>query len=288
MAITLRNYRGPEDLRLQETFWRQATRELPWCWKPTVSPGLYSKSPQFDPRSRCFAFDGDRLAGYASFTGHDEFVSLGYPWVLPGYEGDLQETLYERTYGFAASPEYGGRTFAQRFRQPWTAQISFFERHGFAIQSTDPIYALSLRPATLENVSSQYQVACQPEFCWDDFEELSALRLAPEPLNQWRQYFQTVDFDFCVTATRKGKLAACLGLAIRQDTGFAELIAVALEPAEPRALPPCLSIAAAQSHLRNAKFLGTKSIPVPASQEVLAQMGFKKVSEEVLLSKSIS
>jgi hypothetical protein len=38
MAVTLRNYRGPEDIDLQNAFWMQATRELPWCWKPTISP----------------------------------------------------------------------------------------------------------------------------------------------------------------------------------------------------------------------------------------------------------
>ena len=139
MAISLRHYRGPEDLHLQQAFWVQATRTLPWCWKPTVSPVLYSKGPQFDPRSRCFAFDGDRLLGYCSFTGQGEFVSMGYPWVLPGYEGELQERLYDAVYEFAASREYGGRRFAQRFRQPWTAQITFFEQHGFVIGRSDPV-----------------------------------------------------------------------------------------------------------------------------------------------------
>jgi hypothetical protein len=41
MAITLRNYRCPEDIDLQNAFWMQATRELPWCWKPTISPYIY-------------------------------------------------------------------------------------------------------------------------------------------------------------------------------------------------------------------------------------------------------
>jgi hypothetical protein len=64
MAVTLRNYRGPNDIHLQNAFWVQATRELPWCWRPTIAPVLYAKGAQFDPRSRCFAFEGDRLVGY--------------------------------------------------------------------------------------------------------------------------------------------------------------------------------------------------------------------------------
>ena len=97
MTVTLRNYRGPEDIHLQNAFWVQVTRDLPWCWKPTISPLLYAKGAQFDPRSRCFAFDGDRLVGYMSFTGQGEFVSLGYPWVLPGYEASCKKNSMIRS-----------------------------------------------------------------------------------------------------------------------------------------------------------------------------------------------
>lgn len=201
MAITLRNYEGPNDLRLQQAFWVQATRELPWCWKPTVSPTLYSKSTRFDARSRCLAFEGERLVGYSSFTGQGDFVSFGYPWVLSGYEGEFQERLYEKVYSFAASPEYGGRIFAQRFRKQCTAQIAFFGRHGFAIQSADPIYALDVRAASIKDLQSEYQLTCQPQFCWYDFRALSEPRLSAEQLSMWKQYFQSVDFDFSVKAT---------------------------------------------------------------------------------------
>lgn len=112
VGITFRNYEGPQDLHRQQEFWVEATRQLPWCWKPTASPTLYSKGKQFDPRSRVFAFDNGRLIGYCSFTGQEEFVSLGYPWVLPGFEGGVQERLFDSVYGFAASKEYGGRVFA--------------------------------------------------------------------------------------------------------------------------------------------------------------------------------
>jgi len=118
VPIRFRNYEGPEDIALQHTFWLAATRELPWCWKPTTSPAQYLAGRQFDPRSRCFAFEDDLLVGYMSFTGEGQLVSFGYPWVLAGYEGELQEGLYALVYGFAAGVEYGRKTFAQRFRPP--------------------------------------------------------------------------------------------------------------------------------------------------------------------------
>jgi hypothetical protein len=248
---------------------------------------LVFEGAQFDARSRCFAFEGDQLVGYSSFTGRGEFVSLGYPWVLRGYEGQLQEKLYDAVYGFAASPEYGGRTFAQRFRAQWTAQPSFFERHGFVVQRSDPIYAVDLRaPRASPELLSRCQVDCPAQFCWDDFHELSAERSSAQQLNMWKEYFQTVEFDFAVKATREGMSIAYLGIAIRRDTRFAELIAVAVEPAAVDVLASCLRAATGQSHSRGARYLGTKAIPVNGADEVLAQVGFEKVSEEFLLSKS--
>jgi hypothetical protein len=92
MVLTLRTCQRPTDIELQDRFWLQVTRELPWCWKPTVSPRLYAKGTQFDPRSWCFAFEESRLVGYLSFTAQREFASLGYPWVLPGFNERVKVT----------------------------------------------------------------------------------------------------------------------------------------------------------------------------------------------------
>jgi hypothetical protein len=287
MAITLRNYRGPEDIDLQRAFWMEATRELPWCWKPTISPFIYTKGAQFDPRSRCFAFEGDRLVGYMSFTGQGEFVSLGYPWVLPGYEGALQETLYERVYGFAASPEYGGTTFAQRFRQPWSAQISFFKQHGFAEAQSTPVYALEARSAKIPEISIVPGIEIRQGFRWEEFRQ-RASGYGEKELNMFEQYFRSVDFDFSVTATSRSGRAAHLGFAIRPDTGFAELIAVARDPGVPEMLAPCLASSLHELRSRNVRFLGTGPVPGEGAFETLLRMGFNQVSEQVLLSKSIA
>jgi hypothetical protein len=154
-------------LHLQNAFWVQVTRDLPWCWKPTTSPTLFARGTQFDPRSRCFAFDDDRLVGYMSFTGHGDFVSLGYPWVLPGYEGELQEKLYDAVYCFAAGPEHGGRTFAQRLRQQWKAPAKQ-SSVGVELDCRDESnLAKSIATSSAKNPSD----ACRsrlffPPFCW--------------------------------------------------------------------------------------------------------------------------
>jgi hypothetical protein len=288
MTVTLRNYQGPEDIDLQNSFWMEATRELLWCWKPTISPVLYSRGAQFDPRSRCFAFEGNQLVGYMSFTGHGEFVSLGYPWVLPEYEGELQERLYNGIYGFAASPEYGGKIFAQRFRRTWRAQISFFKRHGFTDQKCNPVYALDIGSAVIPEAPISYEIEIHPGFCWEEFRELASRHSSQKELKMSELYFQSVDFDFSVTARSKSKLLAYLGFTVRMDTGFAELIAVALGHTVPNVLAPCLESAVDELRSRNALFLGTGPVPLKGAFETLVRMGFDKVSEELLLSKSIS
>jgi hypothetical protein len=242
-----------------------------------------------------------------SFTGQGDFVSLGYPWVLPGYEGELQQRLYDVVYGFAADPEYGGRTFAQRFRQQWAAQICLFERHGFAEQRSDPIYALDLRSTSAAQVSDtisfsgrdlpelalpagRYRAEIRREFEWEQFRKLAAMDLSEEQLSLFKLYFQTVDFDFAVQATEQGGqggLAAYLGFTLRSDTGFAKLIAVALNKAGTEVVGPCLAAAALELQSRNALFLGTKPIPAKGADEIIRAIGFKKVSAEVFVSKKI-
>jgi hypothetical protein len=162
---------------------------------------------QFDQRSRCFAFEDDRLVGYMSFTGQGKFVSPGYPWVLPGYEGSLQETLYERVYGFAASPEYSGTTFAQRSRQPWPAQVSFFERQGFTEVKSTPVYALDVRSARIPEISIVPGIEIRHGFRWEEFRE-HASGYAEEELKMFELYFLSVEFDFSVTATSRSGRAA--------------------------------------------------------------------------------
>jgi hypothetical protein len=239
-----------------------------------------------------------------SFTGRGDFVSLGYPWVLPEYQGELQEELYRAVYGFAASREYGGRTFAQRFREQWTAQISFFLRHGFEVQRSEPIYALDLRSARTDQIlntptrrepesprrpvdTGRYRLETQGGFQWEEFQKLAATRLPQEQLAMFQLYFESVEFDFAVKALEGDRSVAYLGFAIRLDTGLGELIAVAFGDASTDVVGPCLLVAIRELRARKALFLAIKPFPVESATEIIEGFGFKKVTTEVLLSKSI-
>jgi hypothetical protein len=224
------------------------------------SGSLVRQGAQFDPRSRCFAFEGDRLVGYMSFTGQGKFVSLGYPWVLPGYEVELQETLYERVYGFATSSEYGGTTFAQRFRQPWPAQISFFKRHGFTEQKRTPVYALDLGSGRIPEISIAFGVEIHQGFRWERFRNLASGHSEDE-LKMLELYFRSVGFDFSLTATSQSGRVAHLGFAVRPDTGFAELIAVARDPGGAGSARALLSLIASRVKVAKCSVPGNRPCP---------------------------
>lgn len=61
MTITYRFYKSPKDLQRQIDFWIAATNQLPFTWKPTLSPNQFIEQQQFHPNSRCLAFDGDKI-----------------------------------------------------------------------------------------------------------------------------------------------------------------------------------------------------------------------------------
>ena len=222
-----------------------------------------------------------------SFSGAGDFVSLGYPWVLPGYEGALQDELYSRVYGFAASSEYGGKTFAQRFRRPWTRQIEFFRERGFAEQRSEPIYTLPVIHHPPADSYSGYRIDNTPQFSFQLFEQLSAGNLSPEDLKTVARYLDTVDFDFALTATRYGEPAGYFGFTIRRDTGFAELIASAVVPAETEAISPALSAAVHELSLRHARVLATKVVSGDPDLRVLVGLDFRKRTEEVFMFKEV-
>ena len=63
---------------------------------------------------------------------------------------------------------------------------------------------------------------------------------------------------------------------------------MALDAAVPDELAPCLASTLDELRSRSVLFLGTGPVPVESAFETLVRMGFKQVSEQVMLSKSIS
>ena len=238
MTITYRFYENLEDLQTQYAFWENITRDLPYAWKLTTSPTQFHKQPEFSPKSRCFAFDGDTLIGYMSFTGNGGMVSLGYPWVLSGYEGEVQEELFNRVYNYAASDEYGAHMMAQRFRKQWEKQIQFFLGKGFSISSRSPVIGKSLAEEDgIQSGSLPYEVGSSFSFeAWKNLIQNNE-EITSEEVDMMEMYYKSIEFEFSVVYKKGEDTIGYAGVTIRPDTRYSEVIALALSPNHTEELP---------------------------------------------------
>ncbi|MBM7587872.1 hypothetical protein JOC86_004447 [Bacillus pakistanensis] len=227
MGIVYRNFEDQGDLTRQYEFWESMTSSLPYAWKPTHSPKHFSLQKEFHPKTRCFAYDGDALVGYMSFTGKGSFVSLGYPWVLPEYR-DIQDELFDRVYGFASSNEYGGKQFAQRFRSQWQEPIDYFLSKGFMISNSSPIIGKELNDeGSTFKATIDYKL--EGQFDFEKWKRLKRKDSTNEELQMMSEYYSSVEFDFAISFYNRDQLKGYCGIAIRKKTGFAEINAIALD-----------------------------------------------------------
>ncbi|MCA0986535.1 hypothetical protein [Guptibacillus algicola] len=287
MKIRYRHYEGPEDLKLQYEFWESATRKLPFAWKPTDSPRQFVDQEQFHPKSRYFAFDGKKVVGYMSFTGSKEFVSLGYPWVLPGYEGEVQDQLYDRVYGFAVSEEFGAKKFAQRFRSQWKEPLEYFLSKGFEVINTSPLVGTHLEgEPEIKLLSDVFTYSVEEGFqfdLWEDLERKYNSSTSDVEIDMMRQYYGTVNFDFAIEFTVNGERLGYAGVAIRKDTNYAEVIAVSLSEQMQDVFEDVMSVIEVESYRRGAKTLCIATAYTPNS---FSRDGYLELTKDVMVMKN--
>ncbi|WP_088067203.1 hypothetical protein [Gottfriedia luciferensis] len=287
MTVNYRFYESPSDLDLQYDFWNKMTKSLPYAWKPTLSPKLFEQQSEFNPKSRCFAFDGDQLVGYMSFSGKGEFVSLGYPWVLPEYEGKVQDELFEKVFQFAISEEYGGKLLAQRFRAQWENQINYFLSKGFAITSRSQIVGAHY-PLLIKNIQSipGFTFEIKDQFQFNVWKELKMKQqiLTNEQIKMMNEYYSSIDFDYAVECKLENQPIAYFGITIRPDTGYSEILAVAYSDAAIPYFYDIMSIIHNENVNRKVQSVTiTKSqIPKGILQE---KLGFTPLTEDVMMHK---
>jgi hypothetical protein len=286
VGIVYRYFEDQEDLTRQYEFWESITTPLPYAWKPTHSPRQFSMQEEFHPKTRCFAFDGEALVGYMSFTGKGSFVSLGYPWVLPEYR-DIQDELFDRVYGFASSNEYGGKRFAQRFRSQWKEPIDYFLSKGFAITNSSPIIGKELNDeGSTFKATIEYKVEAQFDF--EKWKSLKSKDTTEEEIQMMSEYYSSVGFDFAVSFYDQDQLKGYFGIAIRNKTGFAEIIAIALDNGCSLAeVANMLEVIEFETFIREGKVLSIYQSSLPA--EVHEKLkDYSQITEDVMMMKEIA
>ncbi|MCF6139007.1 hypothetical protein [Pseudalkalibacillus berkeleyi] len=289
MKLTIRPFEDERDMDLQYAFWESVTADLPYAWKPTLSPIHFKDQKKFDPKTRCFAFDGDELVGHMGFTGEGKFVSLGYPWVREGYEGVLQEEMFERIHGYAVSSDYGAEMIAQRFRSQWKDQIAFFKSKGFEETGRSPIYGRPVTTNDLPRDGNDYQVAVETGFNIETFVSVAEQNDATteQDLTFYRSYYNSVDFDFAVACNLENTTVAYFGVTVRKDTGYSEIIAFTNAQGDSKTFREGLSEVMRELTRRGAKEVGIYEASAPEKED-LTDFNFKQITEDVMLMKKVN
>ncbi|MEH6937888.1 hypothetical protein V7056_08500 [Bacillus sp. JJ664] len=285
MTITFRFYENSSDLDLQYSFWKSMTKNLPYAWKPTLSPKLYESQIEFNEKSRVFAFENEKLIGYMSFSGKGDFVSLGYPWVLPEYEDSVQDELYEKVFEFAASDEYGGKVFAQRFRSQWNKQIDYFLSKGFQITSQSQIIGARY-PILLKNIQPipDFSFEIKDNFQFDEWKDIKMKQqaLTNEQLSMLNEYYSSIEFDYALECKIADEPIAYFGMTIRADTNYSEILAVALDQ---KAIPffyDLMTLVHNENISRKVKTVTMSKSHLPKGI-ILEKLGFAALTEDIMM-----
>lgn len=286
MYITYKYFQDENDLALQFDFWRKITSTLPFAWKPTMSPIIFKEQKEFDPRSRCFAYDGDDLVGYMSFTGRGDFVSLGYPWVLSGYEG-IQDELFERVYGFAVSNEYGGKILAQRFREQWEKQILYFETKGFEITNeSELIGRYLLNVESTEDFEFSWQVS--DEFRFEDWRSIIEKNdeVNESQIKMMEEYYSSVDFDFSIVFFCEELMIGVMGTTLREDTKFSEVLSFGILQEFKIHKGKMMNVLMNEARSRGAQTITFHASDIP-EKDIQKELGISELTKDVMMVKEV-
>lgn len=287
MTITFRFYEDASDLDLQYSFWNEVTKNLPYAWKPTLSPKLFETQTEFNEKSRVFAFENEKLIGYMSFSGKGEFVSLGYPWVLPEYEGSVQDELFEKVYEFATSEEYGGKVLAQRFRSQWSRQIDYFLSKGFEITNRTQIIGAQY-PILLKNIAPipDFSYEIKDAFQFDIWKKLKMKQqsLSDEQVSMLNEYYRSIEFDYALECKIGDEIIAYFGITIRPDTDYSEILAVAFDQKVIPYFYDVLTLVHNENINRKVKTITMSKSHLPKGI-ILEKLGFAALTEDVMMYK---
>jgi len=286
--IRYRNFQDIHDLELQRKFWLEVTRELPWAWKPNKTQLHFAQDPDFDPRTKIFAYDETELVGYISCIKRETFIPFGFPWVAKGYEGEVQEELFNRMFEYASGP-LGGKSFLQRFREEWCTQIDFFKKKGFKLAFSYPIYIRDLSSTQLEISDSNLTQNILPSLPSDILVDLASKdpRYGKENLTELTSYYNDVDFDLILVLYDQDQAVSMAAVTSREDTNYSEMNLIVSDRKYPKATANILEHTLKELHKRNRKHVSITLEEEDPIIETIEGYNFLPQSRSVFYSKEL-
>jgi hypothetical protein len=123
--MKLRTYQ-PGDEAAQAEIYNTAAAALP-KFKPATAEEVLRRctAADFDPATRIYAEEGDRIVGYATFQPNGR---VSYPWCLGRYTA-ARDDLFEQV--LQAMRQRGIKTAFVAYRGDWAEPLEYFRRRGF-------------------------------------------------------------------------------------------------------------------------------------------------------------
>jgi hypothetical protein len=103
--------------------------------------------------------------------------------------------------------------------------------------------------------------------------------LTEEQLAMMKEYYGSVDFDFSVSFEEEGYF----GVTLRRDTGYVEIVAVAIHPSTKK-FSKMVETIMKECKSRGAKLISIAASHIPQNTS-LNELGFKEQTEDVMLMK---
>jgi len=290
MSIHYRPYNSLEDLDLQTKIWLQATKELPWAWKPNKSQNWYVEQVKFDPRSKMYAFEDENPIGYMSCIDRETFIPLGFPWIVDKkFQGDIQHHLFDNIYNFCLA-NFRSKSFLQRFRKEWTYQINFFEDKGFKLDWFNPIYVLESVQNSNFDTPEKYEIKCSKSIPEEAFFEIINKDTNYTDQNKVEilsYLLNDIHVDWTLELSLNSKSLGMCMTTIRQDTGYAELVLFITDSDYSKNEELLLESVISQLKQDKVRFVSMTTKEDSSKIPFLESYNFKQKSESVFYSKKL-
>jgi hypothetical protein len=290
--IYFRNFLAEQDLQIQSKIWLEATKILPWPWKPNKTQKWFFDQKTFDPKLKMFAVndESNEIVGYISSIFRDTYVPMGFPWILQGYNEEIQHTLFDTVFNYIRK-EYNRKEFLQRFRSDWKKQINFFEEKGFYLSRANPIYILDLDNNKISLDKSIDGIECSSSINEVDIKGIydNDSSLHQDSLQEYQKYYMNdIDIDLTVLQRLTNHPKALICVTTREDVKYSEIVFWSTNDTYKEGLEMILEETIKVLLLKGIKHVSITVKENSTKIDLLKEFGFIHRSDSVFYTKTLT
>ncbi|MFW9993376.1 MAG: GNAT family N-acetyltransferase [Candidatus Odinarchaeota archaeon] len=180
------------------------------------------KRETFDRTRMFYAYDGDRIVGYAGLTGKNEEQNLrgvGYPWLVEGIDPSVRDLLFE---AMEKKCRDEGTKIMRIFGSPdYPDQMEFFKSKGFTVTQEYLVHEKELEKSEYELPGGYVfrQLKKEDLTVLEDVSRNDPKMKSPFVATDFEQYMDSsgYDPDSIVVAEKDGTVVGYFGAFIPPD-----------------------------------------------------------------------